>query len=438
MSIGDSMQAKHIIERRLREVYSEAQSQSRKNASPDQERRVHEIRRMNAACSALDGFIDLAQEDIAGGDGRALGDAAMKLLADKEVKEAALEHMANRAVAGDNPAVWEFCMAHGFKPFEAGGISAENSWGSSNAEPSSWLGKALNHDSWDMAILLASRPEGRAGVPEERAASAKPKEQLASVPKRKSKKSSLLLDGYFDQDEDHFGWIARRDAHWWRQNDPILLSWSRDAEEKPYPAAVKKALRDNGFTARFGARAFDIAAAELALEGRAQALAACLKAKISPDIAYMKRAGEAAEIEWGGDVPRLAISGGVKQEKGDAAAWTEISSWIDGHMGAGFSERLCVRGALKMLRAWESDKFKEYGDRKGSAALAIAWLANQSPASAAETGEQLAFLQGLAIGLAEIDRGEPRPEQTKIKTLMDKWSVAASGSPAPARRVLKA
>lgn len=434
------MQAKHIIERRLREVYSEAQSQNRKNASPDQERRIHEIRRMNAACSALDGFIELAQEDIAGGEGRALGDAAMRLLADKEVKEAALEHMANRAVAGDNPAAWDFCMAHGFKPFEAGGISAENSWSRSNAEPSSWLGKALDRNSWAMAILLASRPEGRAGVPEERVASAKPKEQLASVSKRKPKRSSPMLDGYFDPDEDRFGWIARSDAHWWRQNDPILLGWTRDSGEKPYPAAVKKALRDNGFTARFGVRAFDIAAAELALEGSAQALAACLKAKISPDIAYVKRTGAEAKIEWGGDLPNLAITGGVKQEKDKAEAWVKIASWIDGHMGAGFSERLCARGALHMLKGWESDKFREYGDRKGSAALAIAWLANQGPASAAaaEAGAQLAFLQGLAIGLAEIDRGEPRPEQAKIKILMEKWSVAASGSPAPARRVLKA
>lgn len=426
------MQAKRMIERRMLEIYHEASGRGGKT-TPEQNERIKKTKAVAAGLEALSGFLLLDEEDMASGDGLALGKLAMRMLGDHEMRAAALEEIASSAIGQDSAVLWKFALDQGLKPFEGIRISqASMSWSGSQSAPAAWIARALDVGSWKMAVELAKSPEGSAGVPTPWVPEPEPQQETGG--KRRGSRASAKIES----SEKMRHWHGEAHSNYWRINDPTLMAWQNESDGgKPYPAEVKRALKENGFGARFGEPAFDISAARLALGGSRSALAACSKAKLSPAVAFeWSDSGEPDET-WRGSFPRLALDGPVMGGAKDSAAWVGIAAWIDEHMGAGFSKNLCARAAMSTLKRWERDDFREYGDRKDGAAKALAWLAGAGASDPEQAQSELSFFQGMAIGLAEIDRGKPRAEQAQLKSVMDAWSVAV-GKPAAPRRALKA
>lgn len=239
-----------------------------------------QVDQARAAWSSLCAWARMPPPAAMGQGGADLLAAALALAPAGFLRQAMLAGAGEIALESDNAEAWRALIGAGHDP-EAWLAIMEESGERGSAEHwqpvCGWLPRAAWMGSWRVGAILAGSPEGKVGVPmpgDEEEMSRERREWIQS-----------------QESESCKGWRPPSDLAWradaWERQHPLLLAWrpkfrEGEEEESPPPSAFLAALAAAGMGPQWGRSSFDAAAANLALKGSREAIAACDAAGVRP------------------------------------------------------------------------------------------------------------------------------------------------------------
>lgn len=422
--------------------------------------KVREYERIHAGWKALSSWAGLDEDSAVSVAGMALADAGLGMMEDVRYKNLAITEACADLVRADKSKAWAKLVAKlgdRSAPGAGSDLFASDRQELCYAEPLSWVGMATKAKAWDCVEAMASLPFARAGLP---GFDGQGEPVQLGLPSKEKKVSRIAYE-WEPGGEDFLGGFAddgeERDSPAWQEafamarragQDPILMIWHQEIESEEgfdQRSRAMKTLAACGIVPAWGTRAFNVAAAALALSGSAGALAGCLERGVSaregllPCIRGAQRLGVGPMSEGPvGDYPSLAgvaIEPEAAEVGGSAAwdgpaTWKSVADWIDKSPGMESSREYEARAAFSLLhlvlerRGWPSAKNPETEARLCSI---LNWLLTKAELPAEVSAEKRALLSGAAVDAAEAEAssGKVSALREALMAVVHRWSGSA-------------